>query len=315
MKTAFLLSKQNIPLAVKEVIALTDAKEYEIVDNLLILNSGFNDYERLAYTKRVYQLLFITFKKTLKKDFERFNWQSIYNKNFCIRVINSKESEKELAGYVWNSLKNPKVNLENPETEIHLIKKKSKFFCCKLIKEIKGGEFEERMPHKRPAMHPSSLHPRLARAVINLTGIKRGAVLDPFCGTGGILIEAGLIGLKPIGYDIDKAMIKRAEANLKHYKLKNYLLELRDSTLLNKKVDYIVTDLPYGRNTSPKNLLRTYEDFLKALDNILVKKAVVIFPDFINYKRIIGKTNLKIENEFTYYIHKSLSKKIVLIKK
>lgn len=60
-----------------------------------------------------------------------------------------------------------------------------------------------------------SIPPRLARAMINLTGIERGGViLDPFCGFGTILQEALLLGLKPIGVDIDKKCISATQNNL-----------------------------------------------------------------------------------------------------
>jgi len=59
-------------------------------------------------------------------------------------------------------------------------------------KELKSG-FGKRKPHMRPGFHPSSLNPKLARAFVNLTGIRKGTIVDMFCGTGGILIEAGLI--------------------------------------------------------------------------------------------------------------------------
>ncbi len=44
------------------------------------------------------------------------------------------------------------------------------------------------------------MSPKLARCMVNLTGVKENdLVLDPFCGTGGILIEAGIMGARVIG--------------------------------------------------------------------------------------------------------------------
>ena len=83
--------------------------------------------------------------------------------------------------------------------------------------------FEQRKAQNRPEHHPSSLHPKLARALINLTQTT-SSILDPMCGSGGILIEAGLMKLKPIGYDIDQIQINRSRINLSHFKIKNYTL-------------------------------------------------------------------------------------------
>ena len=178
-------------------------------------------------------------------------------------------------------------------------------------KELKQ-EFSKRRAHLRPGFHPSSLNPKLARAFVNLTGIRKGTIVDAFCGTGGILIEAGLIGLKPIGYDIDKAMLKKAELNFKHYKIKYYRLYQKDARKIKRKFNYVVADLPYGIATKKfdKNL---YLDFLKNLKKILKKRAVIGFPDFCPYKKLVKQAKLKIINEFTIYLHKNLSKKIIVL--
>ncbi len=312
MQQIFLLSKQNLELSKQEVLALTDKQEFMLIDNLLILNTNFKDYKRLAYTKEVYELLFISNPKNLITDIKNFNWQEIYKTNFCLRTHNSKIKESKLADLIWNNLKSPKVNLKKPKTEIHLFFIKNKVIAT-LAKFKNKQKFEKRKPHLRPELHPSSLDPRLARALINITGINKGILLDPFCGSGGILIEAGLMNLRPIGYDTDKIMLKRAEINLKHYKIKDYKLKQQDATKIKTKFNYIVTDLPYSKNTKKQDLTKLYLNFLKTLKKILKKKAVIGFPDFINHKSLIEKSKLKIEKEFTYYLHKSLTKKIIVL--
>jgi tRNA (guanine10-N2)-dimethyltransferase len=190
-----------------------------------------------------------------------------------------------------------------------------------LTKEINGvkiskKEFLARRSHLLPAGHPTSLHPKLARALVNLTGAKKGEViLDPFCGAGGLLIEAGLIGMKVVGFDIDRIMLKRAKINLDYLRIKNYRLELKDATTISKHYGYIVTDLPYGKNSklSEKDLEKLYFYFFKVLKKIKPKKSIIGLPDFIDYKKIIKKSGLKIKKEFDWYLHKSLTKKIILL--
>lgn len=312
MKLAFSLVKENIPIAIQEVLSLCKETEYELIDNILILETNFKDFERLAYTRKVYQLLFIAYKNSLLETMQDFNWQQIYKENFCVRT-NSDFPEKELAGYIWRGVKKPKVNLGNPKTEIGILKQKSKYLACKKLFE-NNEDFESRKAHLRPEPHPTSMHPRLARAVVNLTGISKGeTLLDPMCGSGGILIEAGLMGIKTIGYDIDKVVLRKAEINLKNYKIKNFKLELKDALTTKEKYNYIVADLPYGLNTSPKNLKETYSGFFALLEKIMKKKAVLILPHFVNYRKLINKTSLKMTHEFSSYIHKSLTKKIIVL--
>ena len=109
----------------------------------------------------------------------------------------------------------------------------------------------------RPFFSPISLHPKLARALVNLSSIKKGeTLLDPFCGTGGIIIEAGLIGAKILGSDIEKKMIEGCKKTLEFYRIKEYELFCSDIGDIHKfvknSVDAVVTDLPYGKSTTTK---------------------------------------------------------------
>ncbi len=311
MKRVFLLSKENIGLSKAEVEALA-GKKGVLVEDLLTVNADF-DFERLAYTKKVYDLLFTTTKKSLKSKIKSFNWQKIYKKSFCIRVFGAKKSlEKEFAGIVWEKIKNPKVNLEKPGTNIHFFFAKDKVFAGLLRQKIEQKGFEKRRPHLRPEMHPSSLHPRLARCLVNLTGIKKGAIIDPFCGTGGILLEAGLAGLDVEGSDIDENMLDMAKKNLKKFKIRHKLTK-KDATAIKKKLNYVVSDLPYAKATKSQDLEKLYLKFFDVLKCCLQKKAVLGLPSFINNRKLLRKASLKIEKEFAIYIHKSLSKKIFVI--
>ncbi len=356
MKYIFLLSKEDLRLAKEEALSLFD-KKGKLINNLLFLETdNIEKADRLAYTRKVYQFLFETNKKNLIKDIKEFNWQSIYKKNFCIRIrklsplkngraaLNLRSKfmasqggttlkEKDLASHIWKTLKNPKVNLKNPKTSIEFFITKDKIYTVKLIKELKQS-FESRKAHKKPELHPTALNPKLARALINLAAAEK-EIMDPFCGAGGILIEAALINIKPIGYDLYKVMLKKAKTNLDYCKIKNYKLINQDALKIKKKYNYIITDVPYGLNSaiwvkkgkenkkiplkqnnrkqSLKNLEDFYLKFLKNLKKILKKKAVVIFPNYVNYKKLIKKANLKIEKEFSQFIHRSLTRKIVVL--
>jgi len=349
MNYLFLLSREDRGLAKEEILAITNKNNIKIINNILILNIKnnkiINDLEkRLAYTKSIHQLIFESNKKGFLKKFEGFQWNKIYKENFSITIsslINKKNnknilkklsghSEKELAKYVWNSVKKPKVKLKDSKTQINIFVAKNKIFCSLLLKDIKNT-FEERKSHLRPRPSPISLHPKLARAMVNLTGAKqKDTILDPFCGSGGILLEAGLIGMKTIGYDINKKMIWKSMINLKHYKIKNHKLGIKDFFGIKRKFKYIVADLPYGLNSNINERLRVtkanrneikkfidgfYTKIVKQLEKILTKKAVIIFPSYVNYKRIIRDSKLKIKKEYESYIHNNLTRKILVLSK
>jgi tRNA (guanine10-N2)-dimethyltransferase len=76
-------------------------------------------------------------------------------------------------------------------------------------------DFGARRPTDRPFFQPGSMDPLLARAVANLAGARPGAtILDPMCGTGGVLVEAGLVGANVLGVDAQAKMAHGARENL-----------------------------------------------------------------------------------------------------
>jgi tRNA (guanine10-N2)-dimethyltransferase len=318
MKKFFFLSKQNIPLAKEEVLSLINASNFELIDNLLIVddtnsNNKSKLEKRLGYTHSIYQFLFKCKKTELKKNINSIKWDSIYKKNFCVRIHNTCEyKEKDIAFLVYKKIKKPIVNLDNPKTRIDVFFIENTVVCGLFLADI-DKSFLKRKAHMRPGFHPTSLHPALARACINLTGLDRGIILDPFCGSGGILIEAGLMGFKITGYDIDDGQIERAKTNLEFYKLKDCSLIKGDARKIKIKADAIVSDFPYGKSSKAGNLDRLYLDFLKnalTISNI----CVVIFPDFVDYKKIIKKAEWQEINYFKIYVHKSLTRIIAKLK-
>lgn len=59
------------------------------------------------------------------------------------------------------------------------------------------------------------LPPKLARMMVNLSGAPSGGtILDPFCGSGSILMEALLLGFRAIGADANPTMVAGAKKNL-----------------------------------------------------------------------------------------------------
>lgn len=123
-------------------------------------------------------------------------------------------------------------------------------------------DFGDRRPTDKPFFQPGSMDPLLARAVVNLAGARPGrTVLDPMCGTGGVLVEAGLVGADVVGTDAQPGMVRGARANLDRY-LADGVDELpapgtstvacADATRLPVRgctVDCVVFDAPYGRQS------------------------------------------------------------------
>ncbi len=113
-------------------------------------------------------------------------------------------------------------------------------------------DFSSRRPTKKPFFQPGSMDPMDARAIANIAGAGPEArLLDPMCGTGGILVEAGLAGADVVGVDAQAKMVRGSRRNLWEY-LEGGSVVRGDATRLPfvaDRVDGIVFDAPYGRQS------------------------------------------------------------------
>lgn len=312
MKLILLLSGENLSLAREEALAIAGTEKYTQNQNILLLETE-NDLERLAFTKKILKHLFSCKTEDLEDRIKNFDWQKVYKKNFCVRIKGkTRLKEKELASLIWRKLKNPKVSLEKPATSVNFVFTNKKVYCGLLLyRNVEN--FRERRPHLREGFHPTSIQPKLARALVNLSRIKKGqTLLDPFCGTGGILIEAGLLGCKLKGNDIDEKMIELTRKNLGQFKLKARLTQ-KDALKMKDKVDAIVTDLPYGKGSYHNiKLEKLYRNFLEKAYELLKpgKYLIAVFP-----KKIRTTKKLRTLKEIKYYVHSSLTRHIIIAKK
>lgn len=315
MKLVFWLSAKNIQLAKEEVLALANPKSYELFDRVLVLDSRFSDFGRLAYTKRVYRHLFSCSPEELVEKIKKFDWKKVYCKDFCVRVRNfhlALFGEPYLAGLIWNRLKKPKVNLTSPSTQVEFLFVKRRVFCCLLLHKVDSSAFDV-VAQLRPGFHPATLNPRFARALVNLSGVKKNQVLlDPFCGVGSILIEASSVGCKSIGSDVDGEMLAKAGKNLRYFKLKARLVN-EDALKLKVRADAIVTDPPYGRlSYTTMDVSRLYKSFLSHTYPLLRKRSrlVIVFPNSFSFR-----SKFVLVSRIPFYVHKSLTRNIYVLEK
>ncbi len=209
------------------------------------------------------------------------------------------------------------VKLENYENEVMCLYSENSYVAG--INKNREN-FIRRMPLNRPFTVPVTMHPKLARTLVNLARVKEGAqILDPFCGSGAILVEAGLMGMKIFGKDISEYMINGCKKNLDFYgvKYKAENLKVGDALKMKKKdfFDAIVTDLPYGRSsfTTNRNIEELYNKFMITTYNLLRegKFAVIVSKketDYDFYK-------FKLTEEHFVRVHTSLTRRVCVLKK
>jgi len=106
---------------------------------------------------------------------------------------------------------------------------------------------------QKPTPHSDiSMSPRLARVLLNLSGLRRGqTLLDPFCGSGTILAEAFTSSIRCLGLDTKTNRVRDARENLGwlvgSVKDKGYDIRVGDvrelpQMLHGSKVDAVVTE-------------------------------------------------------------------------
>jgi tRNA (guanine10-N2)-dimethyltransferase len=214
-----------------------------------------------------------------------------------------------------------KVDLQHPEVELFCVLSGGKCAVGITKGEIDRNQFRERRPTKRPVFHPSTLPPTLARCMVNLARTPRGGTfLDPFSGVGGILLEAGLIGAKVIGIDIDREMADGARRNLEAYGIRDFQLIVGDARKLPAlEVDAIATDPPYGRQatTGGSELRELYREALPSMVWVLKSKGYLCItsPAELELEEMADDAGFRIIEHHGQRVHKSLTRRIYVFRK
>lgn len=195
------------------------------------------------------------------------------------------------------------VDLENPGTVFRAYILEESIALGRQVLDIDRGLFRRRSNEKRPFSSPVSMDPVLARVLVNLSGVKPGEhVLDPFCGTGGILIEAGLCGVGVHGRDMNEEMVKGAEENLEAYGIINHDIQRsKISEVDTEGYDALITDLPYGKSSEKTG--DAVDNFINLLEGF-EGRAVFMY----NESGLGG-----LEADFEVYVHRNLTRYIFIL--
>lgn len=97
---------------------------------------------------------------------------------------------------------------------------------------------------------PAKFYPQLVRSIMNICYVKNGLIFDPYAGCGTTLVEAKLMGLNAIGFDISKLAVLVTKVNTN--------LDI-DTGLLIKRL--IEISKKFHRMNYSNNLDFVYSDF------------------------------------------------------
>ncbi|WP_278465021.1 TRM11 family methyltransferase [Saccharolobus islandicus] len=189
-----------------------------------------------------------------------------------------------------------------------------------ILGKIKGQiDSKSLLEHeKKPFSQSGTMSPETSRLLVNLCRPKK-EVLDPFVGTGSILIEARWLNYDCIGSDLDKTMLQKTKTNLNYFHYDCNLLFSSATNLPFHHITSIATDPPYGRSTKNKGaeLMQLYEEFFSSASETLTKGGFLVFATDSRFNFIdkLKENSFIIKGLHYLYSHKSLTRAIYVVQK
>ncbi|WNY27547.1 THUMP domain-containing protein [Methanolapillus ohkumae] len=263
---------------------------------------------------------------------------------FAVRVrrlgdnsaLKSLDIEGRIGGRIFR--RGFRANLKNPEVVFRLTLSDKAVFGI-LVATVDRGSYEFRSPQRKPFFYPGVLMPRVARVLCNMAGVtKDSIVIDPFCGTAGILLEAGLLGARVFGTDAQEKIIAGADMNMSGYSITGELLPKEERSggpvgshivyeliagdacrmpFKDEIADVILTDPPYGRSAAIKaeSLERLYSDSFLEMFRLLKKNKKAVVVSEIEVEVFAKNAGFEIQNTYKQRVHRSLTRTITVLEK
>lgn len=236
------------------------------------------------------------------------------------RLVSSREPTLSSVVVATNKL------LSERGAELQMFAIKNKLYIARTTAVQDFADFNKR-DYGRPEADPLSgmLPPKIARIMVNLAQIKEGErFLDPFCGSGTILMEAALLhpNNKLYGSDLSERAINDTKKNLewlknnypraaRHISLLQSSIETLNAKISPQSIDVVVTEPFLGppirgivskekleqimREINPlyERLLSVFKDFLSPNGRV-----VMIWPVFAHQKNWLELPAFRLINKF-----------------
>jgi tRNA G10 N-methylase Trm11 len=201
--------------------------------------------------------------------------------------------EKRLNIALWPKTIARNALLSPPNAEILAVFSDRKLYIAR-TNVVYDSMLQQYRDESRPFISAEiSTSPKLCRTLLNLAGARpRDKVLDPFCGTGTLLMEAALLGMKCIGVDTDGDQVQGARSNLKW--LANDMGEKLDydifvgdsrnlSSLIKTQIDAVAFEPPLGpiykNPPSRKEAAETIRSLTVLYREVLKEISTILRPD------------------------------------
>ena len=340
-KLFFLVSGEHQTLPFAEIRAILESEnlpltESAVLTQVLCVNTKMESVplvaNRSSMTKTCGLELFRSGigMKEIQQNVKDVSYGAYLNKgeSFSVRVksigtayTDTLRLEGEIGRTISGLCEGVGVDLTNPDRRFFGVLTDSILIFGVKLSEISANRFQDRMPGRRPFRHPSTMLPKLARCMVNLARVKPGSlVLDPFCGSGSILVEAGAMGCRVYGLDIKDRMVKGCLSNLDYVGYPYEGLLVGDAGKLPfRAFDGIITDPPYGRasSTHGKSTKTLVSEFLSDAMSVLPTGGYIsiALPDTNAWETMAVDMGYDVVEGHFVREHKSLTRVLLVIKK
>ncbi|MCR4327629.1 MAG: methyltransferase domain-containing protein [Nanoarchaeota archaeon] len=333
MKYLFILGR-NVELSKAEVFSYFEKEENKISDFKLVKNALLLSLKKpideeivnsFGGVLSIGEVILEENKNEIEKKLDEVNLYYGKSNKLNYALWDFSESFEIVLNYLKKRFRNEKlkatlkhmtgkINLQEGEEfdipssklidkEFFVFDYSGKVLFGKIIENCDYNIIEKRDMNKPVRRESLAISPRLSKILINLSKAKKGeTLLDPFCGIGGLILEALLLGIKVVGIDKDKNAVSGAKQNLEWFKFnkEEYKLLNEDSLFAQiPPVNAIVTEPDLGETLKKipqrKEAVKTLEKFEKLITKVIknykekVSGRIVFTSPYIR----IGKKRLK----------------------
>jgi len=166
-----------------------------------------------------------------------------------------------------------------------------------------GIALSDKPLHRRPwrtAKYTAQLHPPVAAAMAGLIKAEDGdVIIDPFCGSGTLLIESALVNpdIRHAGFDTSLEAIKAAQENSRTAGVPVELTEREFISVYQNYSSYLIVSNPPWGERHEQEKLDSESNFLNRLAKIVSasKGAILLLPaDCVSELENIGLTCVEV---------------------
>jgi len=159
----------------------------------------------------------------------------------------------------------------------------------------------------RQATVPGALHPPVAAAMAAISGARHGVLLDPFCGSGTILIESGLQAplLHLVGLDLNPAALAVAAGNARRAPIGVTLVRCDSAWLpvAAGSADVMLANPPWGIQVQAGGQLSGLRDWMRLLDALRPGGTLVVADDRPETAARLSRCGLRLTRDLPISLH------------